>query len=146
MSDLGTEFTQLADCLEKSTGAKGVVMTVMNKAVLAPVALCVIIVIIASSSGLFSFSLLFVTNFSGKTISDNLLMVESALKIGGALTGLLLGPRIGLKMLLLLGNKGNQNIVDILMNVDQGLPLHLLFACLWQSSPTSPPLAAPGLV
>ena len=115
MSDLGTEFTQLADCLDKSTGAKGVLMTVMNKAVLAPVALCVIIVIVASSSGIFSFSLLFVTNFSGQTISDNLLMVESALKIGGGLTGLLLGPKIGLKMLLLLGNRGKQNILEILI-------------------------------
>ena len=105
MSDLGTEFTQLADCLDKSTGATGVIATVMNKAVLAPVGLCVILIVVASSSGYFSFSLLFVTNFTGNAISDNLMMVESALKIGGGLAGLLLGSRVGLKMLLLLGKK-----------------------------------------
>jgi len=103
MSDLSTEFTQLADCLDKSVGAKALVETVTKKAVLAPVALCVLIIIVASSSGLFSFILLFITNFSGSRISPNLMMVEAALKIGGCLAGLLLGPRIGLKMLLLLG-------------------------------------------
>ena len=77
--------------------------TLTNKAVLAPVGLSVVLVIIASSSGFFNFFLLFVTNFTGTSVNENLLMVESAIKIAGALAGLLIGPKIGHKMLLLLG-------------------------------------------
>ena len=103
LSDLGTEFTQLAECLDKAVGARGVLDTVINKAVMAPVGLCVILVIVASSSGYFSFSLLFMTNFTGNILSNNLVMVQSALKIVGGLAGLLVGSKLGLKMLLLLG-------------------------------------------
>ena len=103
LSDLGTEFTQLANSLDNSTGSKGMLATLTNKAVLAPVGLSVVLVIIASSSGFYNFFLLFVTNFTGTSVNENLLMVESAIKIAGALAGLLIGPKIGHKMLLLLG-------------------------------------------
>ena len=104
MSDLGSEFTCLSNILDRSLGARtGVLKTVTEKAILAPVALAVALLILANAGGFQLFSLLFMTSLTGNVLSNQLMMVESALMIGGGLLALIIGPRVGIKMLLLLG-------------------------------------------
>ena len=103
MPDIRTEFTQLSEYLSRSVGAGGVFDSLTKRSVLAPAVLSVFLVIISSCNGVVIFNLILVTELSGTLISENMMLVAAALKIGGSLVGLLIVSRYGLKMLLLLG-------------------------------------------
>ena len=103
LSDLAGEFSQISSRLENSFGSRSLIKSVRHKSVYVPVLLCVVIVTLSSLNCLQNFSLLFITNFTGKSLNINMVMVEISIKLTGCLVALLLNHKMGVKMLLLLG-------------------------------------------
>ena len=101
--DIRTEFTELSESLNKSVGSDGILITMTKRSVMVPAVLSLFLVIISSCNGVVTFSLIFVTEFSGRLLSENMMLIAISLKIVGSLGGLLIVSRYGLKMLLLLG-------------------------------------------
>ena len=103
LSDLAGEFLQISSRLENAFGSRSLIKSIRRRAVYIPVLLCVIIVGLSSLSCLQNFSLLLITNFTGKSLSLNMVLVEISIKLTGCLLALILNQKIGVKMLLLLG-------------------------------------------
>ena len=70
---------------------------------LSPALLSCSVLLVSSSNCLPSFSLLLLSDFTASAVNPDLLLGLAAAKIGAAVLALSLGRRIGLKMLLLLG-------------------------------------------
>lgn len=117
LADLGHEFTQLSDTLAACPGARGGILTSITRwikpyvtitdrsrrSVLAPVGLGLLLVFLFSLTNQLSFFLLFSSQLSVESFSPSLLLVATSLKLAGGLICLLLVPRWGLKLVLLLG-------------------------------------------
>ena len=103
LSDLAGEFLQISSRLENAYGSRSLIKSIRRRAVYVPVLLCVIIIGLSSLSCLQNFSLLLITNFTGQSLSVNMVLVEISIKITGCVVALILNHKIGVKMLLLLG-------------------------------------------
>ena len=103
LSHLEAEFNLLSDYVKKAVGVDGMVDSFTAIPVMAPVVLSLCLVILISCNGVVTFNLLLLSEFSGRVISENMLIVVAALKIVGSLGGLLISSWFGLKMLLLIG-------------------------------------------
>ena len=77
--------------------------TIRKRSVLSPTLLLCGIFLISSTNCLHTFSLLFVSDFTATQVNGILMLVVSSAKMGSAVVAVILGRRIGLKMLLLLG-------------------------------------------
>ena len=77
--------------------------TIRKRSVLSPALLLCGIFLISSTNCLHTFRLLFVSDFTGTQVNRILMLVVSSAKMGAAVVAVILGRRIGLKMLLLLG-------------------------------------------
>jgi hypothetical protein len=115
--DLGQEFTRLSDSLAAGRGPGGRLASITRclppllhllrrRAVLAPVALGLLLMLLFSLAGQLNFFLLFSSHLSVRTFTPDLLLVAAALKLAGGLACLLLLPRWGIKLVLLLGCAG----------------------------------------
>ena len=119
LSDLAGEFTQISNKLENALGSRwkcfvtwstiadlifrSLFKSLKHKSIYRPVLLCFLLISLSSMSCFQSFSLLFITNFSGKTLSVNLVMVDISIKMCGCLAAVLLSKKVGVKLMLLLG-------------------------------------------
>ena len=81
----------------------GLLRSLASKSVLGPALLSCAVLLISSTNCLHIFTLLLLSDFTATTVNTDLLLGLSAAKIGAAVMALSLGRKIGLKMLLLLG-------------------------------------------
>ena len=70
---------------------------------LSPALLLCGLLLISSANCLHTFNLLFVSDFTGSQVNRILMLIVTSAKMGAAVVAVILGRRIGLKMLLLLG-------------------------------------------
>ena len=81
----------------------GLLRSLASKSVLSPALLSCAVLLVSSSNCLHSSSLLLLSDFTASKVNPDLLLGLAAAKIGAAVVALVLGRKIGLKMLLLLG-------------------------------------------
>ena len=77
--------------------------TLPNKSILFPALLLSSLLFTSSANCLDNFSLFFISDFTVTEVNRDLLLVLTSAKVGAAVVAVILGRKIGLKMLLLLG-------------------------------------------
>ena len=103
LSDLAGEFSTLSSRLESSLGSESLIKSLRLRAVYAPILLSLMMMMLTSLNSAPSLHLLFITNFSGSVLDMNLVIAESCVQIVGAVLAVFMIPRLGVKVVLLLG-------------------------------------------
>ena len=94
------------------TRARSVVRSLRHRAVYAPVLLCAAVASLSSVTSRHSLGLLAASAFAAHEVSAELVLADTAVRGAGAVVAVLLHTRMGMKMLLLLGEESSLSECD----------------------------------